>query len=445
LTCSKNKIFMIEMFGKNISEKKLEDAINFALEQSKLIIDKDFALIFDEFKFLEDSNNIQIRNDYQKIIDSEIIDSDIIANFKVKISELLEKNEDHLIKKNKIYNYLNEMLEKIEDNQFVYKVFNSQIRYFLSNKMKRYGTRIDDRRIDQIRDLKIDLNYLPFSNGSCLFSRGMTEVLSVVTFGKPNEKQIDNEFILNSFFSKNFIHHYNFPSFSVGEISGLKFTTRREIGHGSFVERTFSRFVPSTIEFPYTTRVVSEVLSAEGSTSQASICSTSLALMSSGFPLEDHVAGIALGFFDDKILVDIDDLEDWSLSSTDFKISGTKFGICSLQVDVKENCNINLEKIPEFLEMGKIARLSIINKMETIINKPISKLTSSSLKYKKIYLGKNNIKFVIGKNGSVINSIILKTKVKITFEEDFIIIHHLNEKNIEEACEIIEGILSKSF
>src|SRR6266480_6360462 len=194
--------------------------------------------------------------------------------------------------------------------------------------------RLDGRRADQIRPLEIKIDYLPNVHGSAVFARGETKVLSVITVGKISEKQL-----VDSIFSRHykyFIHHYNFPQFAVNEIASYRAVSRREIGHGELVEKTFDYLVPPSDTFPYTIRVVSEVLSSDGSSSQASICATSLALMTTGVPLTRPAAGIALGLFEGQIYSDINGLED-KLGEMDFKIAGTKKGVCSIQLDVKNN------------------------------------------------------------------------------------------------------------
>src|SRR3954470_17694758 len=192
--------------------------------------------------------------------------------------------------------------------------------------------RLDGRKADQIRPLEIQIDYLPNVHGSALFTRGETKVLSIVTIGKISEKQLINNIFARS--PKYFIHHYNFPPFAVNEIASYRAVSRREIGHGELVEKTFDYLIPSSELFPYTIRAVSEVLSSDGSSSQASVCATSLSLMAAGVPLIRPAAGIALGLFEGQIYSDINGLED-KLREMDFKIAGTEKGICSLQLDVK--------------------------------------------------------------------------------------------------------------
>lgn len=343
----------------------------------------------------------------------------------------------------KLFFLLDYSAKNFENSFLLKEIFELELRKRFKENLAKFGTRLNERSTNQIRDLKIKTDFLPDAHGSCIFSRGETEVLSVVTFGKASERKLSDDSSLSYLPKKNFIHHYNFPSFSVGELSNLKLVSRREIGHGNLVERSFSRFIPAFREFPYMTRVVSEVLSAEGSSSQASICSSSVALMNSGFPLRKHLAGIALGVFNGEILVDIDDIED-KLGGADFKISGTEDGVCSLQLDTKFP-GIKVKDIINFLEKGRAARMEIIGRMKQIISEPRPRLHPSAPKFRKLYVGGSKIGLVIGQKGKVIESITLKTGVRISFnDEAYALLYHENDKNIEDACFMINGIIGNS-
>jgi polyribonucleotide nucleotidyltransferase len=247
---------------------------------------------------------------------------------------------------------------------------------------------------------------------------------------------IDDAISRNNF-HKYFIHHYNFPSFAVDSLSVFKSVSRREIGHGQLAEKTFSHLIPSIDDFPYTTRIVSEVISSEGSSSQASICASSLAMMASGFPLKSHVAGVAIGLFGDVILTDINDFED-KLGEMDFKIAGTKNGICSFQMDVK-NEGISLELLSKCLEKARIARLFIIEKMNSVISEPRSTLPNKMLKCRKVYFGSDKLGLIIGQGGKNINLVTSKTGAKIDFQDDgFALIYHSENEKINEACDMMK-------
>jgi len=227
-------------------------------------------------------------------------------------------------------------------------------------------------------------------------------------------------------------------------LSSFKSISRREIGHGQLVEKTFSYLIPSIDYFPYTTRLVSEVVSSEGSSSQASICASSLSMMASGFPLKKHVAGIALGMINGVVITDINDYED-KLGDIDFKIAGTEDGICSLQLDVK-NGGITIEELSECLYQAKVSRLLIIKKMNSIISSPRKSLPKQIIKCKKIYFGPNKLGMIIGQGGKNINLITSKTGVKVDFQDDgFALVYHDDENKITEAHEMMRrSIVIKS-
>jgi len=228
---------------------------------------------------------------------------------------------------------------------------------------------------------------LPTVHGSALFGRGDTKVLSVITIGKTSEKKINDSVFFRSY--KHFIHHYNFPNFAVSEIANYRGVSRREIGHGQLVEKTFSYLIPSNDLFPYTIRAVSEVLSSDGSSSQASICATSLALMTAGVPLFRPVAGIALGLFEGEIYTDINGLED-KLGEMDFKIAGTEKGICSLQLDVK-NQGITITLLKECLKKARHTHHYLLEKMKKHILYPRPNLPTQVIKCRKFSVEKEKI------------------------------------------------------
>src|SRR3954471_12402642 len=231
---------------------------------------------------------------------------------------------------------------------------------------RRKQVRLDGRGADQIRPLEIKIDYLPNVHGSAVFARGETKVLSVITIGKISEKQLVDNIFNRSY--KHFIHHYNFPPFAVNEIASYRAVSRREIGHGELVEKTFDYLIPSPNSFPYTVRAVSEVLSSDGSSSQASICATSLSLMTAGVPLIRPAAGIALGLFEGQVYSDINGLED-KLGEMDFKIAGTEKGVCSIQLDVK-NQGIGIEIIKKCFEEARQARLYLLAEIKKCIFHP---------------------------------------------------------------------------
>jgi polyribonucleotide nucleotidyltransferase len=305
--------------------------------------------------------------------------------------------------------------------------------------------RPDGRKIDEIRPLSCEVGLLPRVHGSALFTRGQTQVMSVVTLGMASEEQeldgIDEET------SKRYMHQYNFPSYSVGEARPSRGPGRREIGHGALAEKALVPVIPSEDEFPYAIRVVSEVLSSNGSTSQASICGSTLALMDAGVPIKRPVAGISTGLVTDEndpnhyvMLTDIQGLEDF-FGDMDFKVGGTENGITAIQVDIKID-GLTYDIIKEAFERTRIARKYIL---EEIMLKQIDKPRDAISKYApniiRTTISVDKIKDVIGPGGKMINKIIAETGVKIDIEEDGrVFIYAKDAENGKRALKMVEDI-----
>ena len=302
--------------------------------------------------------------------------------------------------------------------------------------------RPDGRDLHEIRDLNSEVAYLPRAHGSGLFTRGQTQALSVLTLGPLAEHQVIDG--LSSEEEKRFIHHYNFPSYSVGETGRPKSPGRREIGHGALGARALEAVIPDEADFPYTIRLVAEVLESNGSSSQASICAGSLALMDGGVPIKAPVAGIAMGLVMDSedqytVLTDIQGLED-HLGDMDFKVAGTAKGITALQMDIKIE-GITRDILVEALESAKNARLEILNNMMNTIGQPREQLSEYAPKVQMIQIKPDQIKIVIGKGGDQINQIIDETGVKIDIEEDGkVSVYGEDQAMIDRAIEIIEEL-----
>lgn len=302
--------------------------------------------------------------------------------------------------------------------------------------------RPDGRDLHEIRDLDSEVAYLPRAHGSGLFTRGQTQALSVLTLGPLAEHQVIDG--LSSEEEKRFIHHYNFPSYSVGETGRPKSPGRREIGHGALGARALEAVIPDEEDFPYTIRLVAEVLESNGSSSQASVCAGSLALMDGGVPIKAPVAGIAMGLVMDSedqytVLTDIQGLED-HLGDMDFKVAGTAKGITALQMDIKIE-GITRDILVEALESAKNARLEILNNMMNTIGQPREQLSEYAPKVQMIQIKPDQIKIVIGKGGDQINQIIDETGVKIDIEEDGkVSVYGEDQAMIDRAIEIIEEL-----
>ena len=306
--------------------------------------------------------------------------------------------------------------------------------------------RPDGRRTDEVRPLNSQIDLLPRVHGSALFTRGETQVLSICTLGAQNEYQkIDGLGVEDQ---KRFMHHYNFPPYSVGETGRIGFTGRREVGHGALGERALAQVIPSEEVFPYTIRVVSEVLESNGSSSQGSICASTMALMAAGVPISAPVAGIAMGLVkkgdEYTILTDIQGMED-HLGDMDFKVAGTTKGICALQMDIKID-GITKQIIEEALAQAKIGRQEIMDNMMAVINEPRTVLSKYAPKVHMMHIDPDQIRDVIGQGGKVINEIIEKSNdVKIDIEQDgTVIIYHTDQDSINKAVGLIETIVKKA-
>ncbi|MDU1662699.1 MAG: polyribonucleotide nucleotidyltransferase [Peptoniphilus harei] len=304
--------------------------------------------------------------------------------------------------------------------------------------------RPDDRKLTEIRPLSSEVGVLPRTHGSGLFTRGQTQVLSIATLGAISEEQVIDG--LGDDKPKRYIHHYNFPGFCVGDTKPSRSPGRREIGHGALAERALIPVIPDSETFPYTIRVVSEVLSSNGSSSQASICGSTLALMDAGVPIKAPVAGIAMGLIEEngviKILTDIQGLED-HFGDMDFKVAGTREGITAIQMDIKVE-GIKKEILEVALERAKFARFEILDHLATTIEKPRAELSKYAPIIHMISIDPERIGEVIGAGGKIINKIIEQTGVKIDIDDDGrISILSDNDAKAKEAIAIIEDIVKE--
>ena len=305
--------------------------------------------------------------------------------------------------------------------------------------------RPDGRRVDEIRPLDAEIDFLPKVHGSGLFTRGQTQALSVLTLAPMGETQVVDG--LDPEYKKRFLHHYNFPQYSVGETGRYGAPGRREIGHGALGERALAQVLPSLEEFPYAIRLVAEVLESNGSSSQASICAGTLALMAGGVPIKAPVAGIAMGLISDgsnyTILTDIQGLED-HFGDMDFKVAGTREGITALQMDIKIE-GITPQILQEALAQAKKARFEILDLIEATIPEPRAQLAPTAPKIDTIKIDVDKIKVVIGKGGETIDKIIEETGVKIDIDEDGnVSIFSSDQAAIDRAKEIIAGLVREA-
>lgn len=323
----------------------------------------------------------------------------------------------------------------------VYAILNDLVKEEVRRLIADEKIRPDGRKPDEIRPLESEVGLLPRAHGSGLFTRGQTQALSVLTLGALGDYQLIDG--LGPEIEKRFMHHYNFPNFSVGETGPVRAPGRREIGHGALGERALRYIIPDTTEFPYTIRIVSEVLESNGSSSQASICGSILALMDAGVPIKAPVAGIAMGLVTREdsytILTDIQGMED-ALGDMDFKVAGTKEGITAIQMDIKID-GLTREVIEEALEQARQGRLAIMDHMLQTIDQPRSELSAYAPKVEIMHIKPEKIRDVIGPGGKKINEIIDETGVKLDIEQDgTIFIGAVDQEMINRAREIINEI-----
>ena len=375
----------------------------------------------------------------------------------LRIKEKLERYEAiDKIKEEVIEQYKENNKDKEEDevNLLLVKVVKimEDVEYRLfRNIVVKEKTRADGRRMDEIRPLSTAIDLLPRTHGSALFTRGETQCLSVTTLGALGEHQILDGLSLED--EKRFMLHYNFPQFSVGETGRYGAPGRREIGHGALGERALLQVIPSEDEFPYTIRVVSEILESNGSSSQASICAGCMSLMAAGVPIKAPVAGIAMGLItsddDYTILTDIAGMED-HLGDMDFKVAGTRDGICALQMDIKIK-GVTREILGEALEQAKKARLEILDVIKKQISKPREEVSKYAPKTKVFYISPHKIRDVIGKGGEMITKIICEASnvtdvnninaVKVDLEDDGrVIVYHTDSEVIEKTVKMIQDV-----
>lgn len=343
----------------------------------------------------------------------------------------------------------NEVLEQYKEKEATDETL-KQVREILDAMVKEEVRRLiteekvrpDGRGVAEIRPLSSEVGVLPRTHGSGLFTRGQTQALSICTLGPLGDVQIIDGIGLEE--SKRFMHHYNFPQFSVGETGPIRAPGRREIGHGALGERALEAVIPDENDFPYTLRLVAEVLESNGSTSQASICASTLAMMDAGVPLKAPVAGIAMGLVKKgehyTILTDIQGMED-HLGDMDFKVAGTSKGITALQMDIKID-GLSKTILEEALEQAKIGRMQILESMLATIGEPRQSLSKYAPKITVIKINPDKIRDVIGPGGKQINKIIDETGVKIDTEQDgTIYIASADEEMIARAKQIIEDIV----
>lgn len=316
-------------------------------------------------------------------------------------------------------------------------LFKKQVRENVLLHQKRF----DGRKLDEVRPIEVEVGILSRTHGSAMFKRGQTQTLTVATLGTPSLEQLIESPMGEE--SKRYIHHYSMPPYSVGETGRVGTPSRREIGHGALAERALMAVIPSEEEFPYTIRLVSEIMSSNGSTSMASTCGSTLALMDAGVPIREPVAGISIGLMSDKknfvLLTDILGIEDFS-GDMDFKVAGTKNGITAIQLDMKID-GLTDEIVEETLERAKVARMMILGKINAVIASPRQAVSQYAPKIKVIKIPTERIGEVIGPGGKVIRNIIATTGATVDVNDDgSVFISGVDAANVQKAVEWVEGL-----
>ncbi len=444
MTGTSDSIIMMEAESKEISEEDLLTAVQYGHEVIKDLIDFqiDFIKDISKEKRVVEADEIE-----KKLItfikpkvtkELKIIFKDLPDSRRTLVSKLKENISNDV--KDKFSDLDSDQLKKYIKNSisFIDDSFKNEIRRLLSED----NVRSDGRNLDEIRPISMQQNIIPRSHGSALFTRGQTQSLGVVTLGTKSDEQFIDD--LEQDFKKTYMLHYNFPPFSVGEVGRMMGVSRREVGHGNLAERALRYVLPSHKDFPYTVRIVSEILESNGSSSMATICSGSLALMNAGVPIKSHVAGISVGLIQNEkksvTFIDILGSED-HYGDMDFKIAGTNEGITAIQVDLKIS-GLSIDLIKETLDKAKIGRLHILELMNNEIQNPNENLSIHAPKIEQIQVDPSKIGAIIGPSGKTIKAIQSDYECDVEIDDSgIVIVSSKNQQNNTKAKNIIESII----
>ena len=434
---TKEKVMMIEAGGNEIPEDTMIEAIEYGFNECQKII------AFQEEAVAKFGKKKDVPVLYAVDPELEKDVKDFAFDMVKEAMYIMDKDE-----RNAAIDAVNEKVneefaEKYADNladikEVLYTMQKKIVRNMLLNEKRRP----DGRAFDEVRPISCEVGILPRTHGTGLFTRGLTQVMTVATLGSISEVQIldgiEDE-------SKRYMHHYNFPGYSVGEVKPLRGPGRREIGHGALAERALEPLIPSEEEFPYTIRLVSEVLSSNGSTSQASVCGSTLALLDAGVPIKRPAAGIAMGLItsedltQEQVITDIQGIEDF-FGDMDFKVAGTTEGITSIQVDTKLQ-GFSFNVVENAIRDARKARLFILGKINECISGPREDISIYAPKTEIMHINPDKIRDVIGAGGKVINKIIADTGVKIDIKEDgTVFVSSTDHDGVNAAMKIIEGL-----
>ncbi|MDK2877533.1 MAG: polyribonucleotide nucleotidyltransferase [Thermoanaerobacteraceae bacterium] len=410
---TKDAVLMVEAGADEVTEEEMLKAILFGHEEIKKLVEFQEEIVGKignpKMEFLIEEIDENLKKDVREYATAEILKAIRIYDKQEREAYIDKINEDTLLHFQEIYP---EKEKEIAD--VLYDILKEEVRKMITYE----GIRPDGRTSTEIRPISCEVGVLPRTHGSGLFTRGQTQVLTVATLGALGDVQILDGLGIEE--SKRYMHHYNFPPYSTGETRVLRGPGRREIGHGALAERALEPMIPSEEEFPYTIRLVSEVMSSNGSTSMASVCGSTLALMDAGVPIKAPVAGVAMGLIkhDDRItiLTDIQGMEDF-LGDMDFKVAGTTQGITAIQMDIKIK-GIDEEILKRALQQARAGRLFIMDKMLAVIKEPRKELSPYAPRIYTMMIDPDKIREVIGPGGKTINKIIAETGAKIDIEDD---------------------------
>lgn len=434
---TKDAVMMVEAGAQEVPETVMLEAIMFAHENIKKIVAFIEEIAAKVGKPKKEVKLFKADKDLDEAVRAYSTEKLLTA---IRTVEKLERQANiDAVKEEAMNNFAEIYPDKLKEvNEVLYNVIKEQVRQLITVE----GIRPDDRKTDEIRPISCEVSVIPRVHGSGLFTRGQTQAMTIATLGPMGDVQILDG-LSEEEVQKRYMHHYNFPPYSVGETRFMRGPGRREIGHGALAERALEPMIPSEEEFPYAIRIVSEILASNGSSSMASVCGSTLALLDAGVPIKAPVAGVAMGLMKEKdnvaILTDIQGMEDF-LGDMDFKVAGTTQGITAIQMDIKI-AGIDRPILERALEQARLGRLFILDKMNAVISTHRPDLSEHAPKIISMKIDPDKIRDVIGPGGKMINKIIAETGVKIDIEDDGrVFIAAVDRAAGEKALKIIEGL-----
>ncbi len=432
-------VMMVEGEAKEISEDRMLAAVQLAHDHIRRIVQMQLELRDlagkPKMEVSAPEENVELKNKITEFVGDRLHGAVFHADKEKRLSETSALRDEV------VNHFTSDEDANAPTAKEVKGVFDALVKAAVRNSIIERGERPDGRKTDEIREIWMQVGFLPRAHGSAIFTRGQTQVLSVATMGATSENQMLDGLGIEE--SKRYIHHYNFPPYSVGEVRFMRGPSRRDIGHGALAERALLPVLPDEDVFPYTMRVVSEVVSSNGSTSMASVCGSTLALMDAGVPISKPVAGIAMGLVTDggtdkfTILTDIQGLED-ALGDMDFKVAGTRDGVTAIQMDIKVQ-GITAEIMRQALEQAKTGRMYILGKMTETMSMPRAEMSPYAPRIYRIQIQQKQIGEVIGPGGKTIRGIQDATGAKLDIEDDgSVFISAVNEESARRAVDMVE-------